>query len=543
MDFLTLSEHIINQAYLKHDDTYISFSDEPLKSIISPNEKELVSYFSRIGYPFKDSSELSTFVSFVHLLLASGMKESDLSYFTEGFSFGYKIPQIGKEFDLIRFGDNFNISIELKSSASFEKQNKQLIRNHFYLNFLSNTTKYFSLSLETGNYLEFDPTSNKTKTIEIDYLINALKTQESKQLLIDEIDALFDIKRYLVSPFNNIDKFLNQQYFLNGNQEDIVKYVLNPRHGERLFSIKGNPGTGKTLLTYHIAKILTDSKKKVVIIHGANLNSGQEVLNSKGFSIHPIRNLMNVLHNSEQFDYIIIDEAQRLQVSRKQVSKLFECFKKSEVTKFIISLDGNQTLNKSEDSSVAEAILNEIDNLNGKKFSLKDKFRTNPEMSLFIKNLFKFSIDKPIEKSKNPKRNIQIKYFSNRNAANEYLIKMENFSDWHVLNYSKSSYSKEELQSIIDCGKVAHEVIGQEFDKVIIPMDYNFSYKTTEQEIQDDDGKTKIVRYKFLSTTESYYPIKKMLYQNITRTREMLQLVIIENVDLYLTICELLEAI
>ncbi|EUJ18396.1 hypothetical protein MAQA_09229 [Listeria aquatica FSL S10-1188] len=37
------------------------------------------------------------------------------------FFLGYKIPQIGEEFDLLRLGKNYHLNIELKSEASEEK--------------------------------------------------------------------------------------------------------------------------------------------------------------------------------------------------------------------------------------------------------------------------------------------------------------------------------------------------------------------------------------------------------------------------------------
>ena len=38
-----------------------------------------------------------------------------------------------KEFDLLRFGNNYNINIELKSETTTEDQQNQLKKNHFYL--------------------------------------------------------------------------------------------------------------------------------------------------------------------------------------------------------------------------------------------------------------------------------------------------------------------------------------------------------------------------------------------------------------------------
>ena len=76
MDFYTLSEHILGFTY--------SFGEinlgknQVLEDAIRVNENEIVSYFSKLSYPFKGASEFSTFVSFVQLLEDWGMKPSIL---------------------------------------------------------------------------------------------------------------------------------------------------------------------------------------------------------------------------------------------------------------------------------------------------------------------------------------------------------------------------------------------------------------------------------------------------------------------------------
>lgn len=524
MDFNTLKEHI--NCYINEDQSSYQIKDNTTKL----NRKEIKEYFKGISYPFKNEVEISTFLSFVNLLKEWGMSEALMSKYTDDFHYGYIIPQIGKEFDLIRFGENYNISIELKSSTTIEKQKKQLDRNSFYLNFLDIPTKYFSISPEIKSYLEFDSELDTFKEVTPSEFIKVLENQQVKILTKTEVDSLFNIKNYLVSPFNDVKKFLNQKYFLNKNQENIFKYILNPERNERLFTIKGNPGTGKTLLTYHSAKELIKHGFKVVIIHGARLNDGQVELNKNNFIIKPIKELQSILNNASFYDYIIIDEAQRLR--NNQASLIVDAIRNNLNTNFIFSYDGKQTLDKSESDQTIDNILQNLPEESVKNFSLKDKVRTNQELNIFIKNLFKFPINQPIEKTSNLSRNIQIKYFSNKESADNYLREMQKSKEWEILNYSKSLFRKESLDSIPSCGKVSHDVIGQEFNKVIIPMDLNFWY---QEETFDEKS------FMILYGSNTYYPIIKMLYQNITRTREQLQIVVIENKDLYLKITNLLE--
>ncbi len=56
-------------------------------------------------------------------------------YSYEDWFYSFSIPQIGKEFDLLKIGiDNEIINVELKSQeVSLEKIEKQLIKNRYYL--------------------------------------------------------------------------------------------------------------------------------------------------------------------------------------------------------------------------------------------------------------------------------------------------------------------------------------------------------------------------------------------------------------------------
>ena len=44
-------------------------------------------------------------------------EEGDINVLNQ-FYVGYEIPQIGKEFDLLRFGSNFVINVELKKTST-----------------------------------------------------------------------------------------------------------------------------------------------------------------------------------------------------------------------------------------------------------------------------------------------------------------------------------------------------------------------------------------------------------------------------------------
>ena len=389
MDFKTMLSYLVSQDDERPLINEIKLEEDVYKIL----ENKFISIkpkFEAKGYKFKDTIEIMTFAKFVFLLQEWGMEEIDFYKYTNSFLFGYIIPQINKEFDLLRFGSNYNICLELKSKTTLEAQKEQLCKNYFYLNFLSTETRYISISPDISSYIEYIPSKNEYVNLSGTEICNIIIGQDFLQYNTKEVDNFFDIKKYLVSPFNDVEKFLEDKYFLTPHQDQIVKEIIC-LSDKKTFGIKGNPGTGKSLLVYHICKKIMEKNKKVAIVHGGNLNTGQEKLAQKGFTIFPIRNILDVLNNADLYDYIIVDEAQRLrQDINQQYTKLVDTINNSQ-TKFIISLiislDGRQTINKDEKEENSKKLFNFIKEV-GKTFSLKDKFRTNPEMSRFIQLLF-----------------------------------------------------------------------------------------------------------------------------------------------------------
>ena len=106
--------------------------------------------------------EIRNLHSFCNEMLNAGCHLPDL----DGFFVGYTIQQIGKEFDLLRFGENFNLNIELKSELKIankaDKIEKQLKTNHYYLKFLGKSLRLFSYVENDGYYEYVDNSLIKT---------------------------------------------------------------------------------------------------------------------------------------------------------------------------------------------------------------------------------------------------------------------------------------------------------------------------------------------------------------------------------------------
>ena len=465
------------------------------KSLKSENyEKFLIHY----GIEIKDNEveDLRYLIkAFIHMKISFTILDQ--------YYVGYSIPQIGKEFDLLRFGKNYNINIEIKNQAKEEKILKQLNKNRYYLSFLEVATYHFTfVASEEKLYKLID---DELEEVEIVTLIKLLSGQ--KIIDIENIDKRFNPSNYLVSPFNSTKKFINNEYFLTTHQESIKNQILKQVSSNKdanFIALTGSAGTGKTLLTYDIAKEFLNQDKKVLILHCGYLNDGQNKLNEQyGWSIIPIKKYSS--QDLSEYDLTIIDEAQR--IYPKQFEKIVQ--KTKDISgNCIFSYDKVQTLGYWEENNDIPSKIESIQNV--KKHKLTEKIRTNADIANFIKMLFNAKRNDISIKNKD---NIELNYFKGDNETKDYLNYIENIG-WKVIRYTPSLYDNnyhEKFQIITD---TSHQVIGQEFENVAVVIDDAFKY--------NDEGK---LQY----TKKSYYHPIKMLFQNLTRARKKLNIVIVNN--------------
>lgn len=425
----------------------------------------------------------------------------------EGYYLGYIIPQIGKEFDLLRIGPNYIINIELKSISTDEKIKKQLERNRYYLSFLGKRIYTFTYVSQSKKLFEMNERSVLSE-VTIEYLIEVLSQQVLEK--INDLDSLFNPSNYLVSPFNSTRQFIGNEYFLTSQQEEYKNLILKKLESKKyeILSIKGKAGTGKTLLTYDIAKEYISQNKNVVLIHCGQLNPGHITLRDQyHWTIYPAKATFGI--EFCKFNLVIVDEAQRMYP--KQLGHII-----TEITKLhskcIFSYDAQQCLRKWEINNNTEAEIEQIVTI--PPFELTGKIRTNKEISSFI--LCLFDKQKQIAKLKHP--NIELNYFSSYQEAKSYLLEKQN-DNWKVINYTSSSKHRSpyDLFRIEENLDNAHTVIGQEYDKVIAVIDQYFYYKNNKE----------LSTRNYLNTP--YYHPVNMLFQIVSRTRLKLSIIIIGN--------------
>ena len=262
-------------------------------------------------------------------------------------------------------------------------------------------------------------------------------------------------------------------------------------------------------MLYDIARTLGD-EMKVCIIHSGILSQGHIELKSrqKKFDIISVRDCNeDVVSN---YECVLIDESQRLY--QIDFDCLIKAFKEKGI-KCIFSYDFFQVLSYTEQNrNIPEQLKQQEEFVENK---LSDKIRTNAEIVSFIKNV--------IDLKNKPKRyidysNIEVLYADNYETAKEIVRHYVNDK-----NYKFISYTPSRIRSDIDQFRDyvnTHHIIGQEFDNVIFSMDRNFRY-TAEGRLQ---GK---------KHPNPDYIFYKLWYQGVSRAREKLCILIIDNEELF----------
>ncbi|HHY72791.1 MAG TPA: ATP-binding protein [Bacillus bacterium] len=475
------------------------------------NAMNFAKYIEQFGInPKIRAGEIEDIEALVDEFMKRGNQFDILNHYYVGFT----IKQIGKEFDLLRIGENSIINIELKLISTEEKIIKQLVQNQHYLKFLDVDVYSFTyISATKKLYALVGP--QEIKEVEFEVLIEKLKEQIIKE--IDDLDNLFDPTNYIVSPFNSTDAFIEDKYFLSAQQSTFKREIiqLTPMEQSIFIAIKGGSGSGKTLLTYDIAKEYMRQSKKVLIFNCGKLNNGHVTLKTHyHWSIEAISNFSEYDDHSEmdieQYELIIFDEAQR--IYKNKFLKLTNLLQQLKI-KCIFSYDPNQCLTALEIENNIPKLIEET--LNPYQYELTTIIRHNKEIHAFINKLFDLSKHAKIENYSD----ISIQYFSLKGATTSYLQSLQK-EGWKVIDYTETRYIEHpDNDHIITTGVNSHDGIGQELDCVVAVIDESFYYKPNHKLSTKDLGK------------QMYYQPTRMLYQNISRTKKKLQIVIYNNPD------------
>ncbi len=418
-----------------------------------------------------------------------------------GFLYSYAVPQLNKEFDLLKITNDYCINIELKSQEiSHEKMLRQLLQNQHYLKIIGKVQLFcFAFVSETKTLYTINE-SGELVGSSISNLNDILENCGAGESI--DLDEIFIPKNILVSPLNSANKFLRGDYLLTENQENIKKAAINyitNNSDERFAGITGGPGTGKTLLIYDIAKELSKTNR-ILMVHSGILCNGHYELNRQLHNIKIISAKELRLREIKDVDIVIVDEAHRLYTD--SLDKIERWVKRAK-TICLFSYDAGQTLSASEKRRRTAETIDRICKKN--LYKLTNKIRTNKELALFItclKDLSKYR-----EEYSFP--NVKVIYEPNLRKAVErartfetegytYISFTASFFN-HELDYQKSEYN-------------THNVIGQEFEGVCMILDNNWQY----------------IENKLVGSTHPNpdYLFEQLLYQGLTRVRSKIALIV-----------------
>lgn len=434
----------------------------------------------------------------------------------DSFYYSYSIPQIGKEFDLLKIAPECILNIELKSQEiEFDKIQAQLLRNKYYLQHLERKVFSFTYTAST-NEVHLLNDDGILEFSDIATLLSVL--QKLSGFFDSNIDQLFRASEFLVSPLNTPEKFISNQYFLTKQQEEFKRAIFSfmGQAVSQYYEITGLAGTGKTLLLYDIVKECS-RYGQCCIIHCGALSDGHVFLNNHLQNIKIISaKYAQTYFDFSDYKYIFIDEAHRLH--NAAYSAITSAVSGSD--KFCFwSLDANQTLSEAEQRLDISSQIRQLTPL--KSFHLSKKIRTNQEMANFIQLLLNLQDTRHFQEYPN----VSLVYADSVTEAIEILnyYRIQNYT---FINYTPSLYYPSTLDQYPN-SLSTHSVIGQEFDNVIMILDEHFAY--------DNEKKLRAVRH-----PNPDYLYRKMLIQGVTRVREKLCLLVVNNKPIFQEILAIL---
>ncbi len=424
------------------------------------------------------------------------MQEGAIIRDFDGYYYGYIIPRIGKEFDILKIGKDAVLNIELKSwVGDKELVLAQLVKNKFYLAHLNKKRYYFTFNSDTQILYKLSP-DGQLITADFVELIALMKgTEEDESAPIDE---LFEVSQFILSPTENPERFINGEYFLTQQQQQIKKSALSSLEDNKFVKISGSPGTGKTLLLYELAISLAKDKK-VCFMQPGKVSAPQKMI-EQAFSGITFCEAEGDIERIGQFDFLLCDESERY--SNEFFNKLLYGLKRVE-TRCIFAFEKLDIFAVGERTTSSSRMAK----IRGTAFSLSGKIRINNGISHFIQCLF--DKGKPIHSV--DFSDVEIICSNSRKQTDEliYYLKKDGF-----INLS----DEKELVSKIEKARgdvPINDSYGKEYDHVSLVVDGDYFYTS----------KGKLYSRKTNAFAEN-------LYSAITRVRKKLCLIVENNEQL-----------
>jgi hypothetical protein len=319
---------------------------------------------------------------------------------------------------------------------------------------------------------------------------------------------------------NTPEKFIRKEYFLTPQQQDNRKLIIQDidnSNGCFLFcGITGGPGTGKTLALYDLAHYYS-KRGQVCVIHCGILSEGHLYLNQNlpNLDVYPAKDFGSI--DFTQYKKVFVDESHRFYGNQFGALATTVC---DNHMVCVFSYDKRQVLSHKETN---RNVVEKIQTLPGfREHKLSNKIRTNKELASFIRRLLDLNHTdiQPFYPS------ISIINANNEIEAN-FFIQDYRTQAFIFINYTQSQYQKGAFDKYT-ADTDTHHVIGQEFDNVLMLIDDTFNY----------NEKGKLVAR---THPNPDYLYRQLLFQGLTRVREKLAIIILNNQDVFSSILSIID--
>lgn len=299
------------------------------------------------------------------------------------FYYSFVLPKLGKEFDLIRVSEDSVVNIELKSeNVTEEAIRRQLLQNRYYLASLGRDMHFFTYVSGQNRLVRL---SGKGRIVDTDWgaLVRALERQQD--CYEGDIEELFPMDSYLISPLTDPGRFLRGEYFLTSQQRDIRKHILRHiREGQKegacvVQGFTGLPGTGKTILLYDLAMQLSETRSVCLLHFGSQMEELVQLdARLKRVDFYDGARLEELFHHPA-YSAILVDEGHR--ISREAAERLLELAGFWRVP-VILSYDREDAIALEERDSQGMEIIAASSGYGS--YRLTNRIRLNSELSCFI---------------------------------------------------------------------------------------------------------------------------------------------------------------
>ena len=423
----------------------------------------------------------------------------------DGFYFSFTIAHISKEFDLLKIsGDGEAVlNIELKSENVEESRIlKQLSQNRYYLSHISRSIYSFTYVMETDTVYSLNDKGHM-RVCSMEDLADVLCRPAFSGYVEKDLDQYFRASDYLISPAAEPDRFLSGSYFLTNQQAEFKRRILEvlaetgsgadrPR-----IAVRGTAGTGKTLLLFDLAMTLS-KKKKVLLITGGSLQRGHRILDER------LRNVFirtaECFTEGEEWDYLLLDEANRISDPVMEQIMVYAVYCG---VPLIMAYDPHVLTDACGKLAEAEKRILAYSTL---LLEFTGNIRINRPMFSFLQNLFHTK-----EKSRSIDYSCVDVLFAGSGEEAAAILSY----------YMEKGYRKITLPGECReiCGGLREEdIVGNEFDNIALILDKRFYY--------DSDKRLQC-------RGEAAEDALNLLYEGISRTRERLCILVLEDEELF----------